>query len=64
MAKAVFYAEKRYSLRLDDLTVHQVNFLRDISQNSPMGYDNPNDEPHDERELRQAIFEACKQILL
>lgn len=63
MAKAELYVEKRYSLRLDDLTIHQVNFLRGVFQNSPMGYNHPNDEPMDERELRNAIFEACKKIL-
>lgn len=63
MAKAKVTEESRYSIQLDDLTFHQLHYLMGVFQNSPMDYNNPNDEPSYESDLRRAIFTACKDVL-
>lgn len=54
--------EKTYSLHLSGLSEYQINFLMSAMQNSPLGY-SPNEEPQEEAELREAIFNKCKQVL-
>lgn len=63
MSKAKLTAEIRYSIQLDDLTFNQLHYLMDVFQNNPMGYNDPNDEPSYESDLRKAIFTACKDVL-
>ncbi len=56
-------SEKTYSIQINGLTEYQVLFLMNAFQNSPVGH-HPNDEPLGEAELRKAIFDSCKQVLL
>lgn len=56
-------SEKTYSIQINGLTEYQVLFLMNAFQNSPLGH-HPNDEPREEAELRKAIFDKCKQILM
>ena len=56
-------SEKTYSIQINGLTEYQVLFLMNAFQNSPLGH-HPNGEPLEEAELRKAIFDKCKQVLL
>lgn len=63
MANVNIASEKTYSIQINGLTEYQVLFLMNAFQNSPLGH-HPNDEPQEESELRKAIFDKCKQVLL
>ena len=56
-------SEKTYSIQINGLTEYQVLFLMNAFQNSPVGH-HPNAEPREEAELRKAIFDKCKQVLM
>lgn len=63
MANVNIASEKTYSIQINGLTEYQVLFLMNAFQNSPVGH-HPNDEPREESELRKAIFDKCKQVLM
>lgn len=63
MANVNIASEKTYSIQINGLTEYQVLFLMNAFQNSPLGH-HPNDEPQKEAELRKAIFDKCKQVLM
>ena len=63
MANVNVSSEKTYSIQINGLTEYQVLFLMNAFQNSPVGH-YPNDEPREEAELRKAIFDKCKQVLM
>ena len=63
MANVNIASEKTYSIQINGLTEYQVLFLMSAFQNSPVGH-HSNDEPLEEAELRKAIFDKCKQVLL
>lgn len=61
MVKVDLRSEEVFSIQINNLSAIQVQFLMGVFQNSPMGYNNPDDEPRSEAELRKAIFDACKR---
>lgn len=63
MVKVDLRSEEVFSIQINNLSVIQVQFLMGVFQNSPMGYNNPDDEPRSEFELRKAIFDACKRAI-
>lgn len=63
MANVNIASEKTYSIQINGLTEYQVLFLMNAFQNSPIGH-HPNDELREEAELRKAIFDKCKQVLM
>lgn len=63
MANVNIASEKTYSIQINGLTEYQVLFLMNAFQNSPVGH-HLNDEPREEAELRKAIFDKCKQVLM
>lgn len=63
MANVNIASEKTYSIQINGLTEYQVLFLMNAFQNSPVGH-HSNDEPQEEAELRKAIFDKCKQVLM
>lgn len=63
MVKVNLKSEEVFFISIENLSAVQVNFLMDVFQNSPLGYENPDDEPESQREARKAIFEACRKAL-
>lgn len=59
MVKATISTDSIFSITIEGLSLEQVNYLRDMVQNSRKGYSSLIEEPVYEYKLREAIHDAC-----
>lgn len=61
MANAILVTKSNYSLQLNNLTFEQIIALKALVQNPPHGV-KPEEETQLNRELREIIWNACKNV--